>query len=484
MPRLCIGSSYIIDSADTSSTSTTSGVQLDLDAEDGARPVIRDSEYRWPIMYAVVTAASQAALKTAVDAVIDAIMNCAGKEVKYEETNGTTLFNMPATIWPMAVGECEPDYDGLTCDIAFSIIGQRAGVLAGGAADEPGQIGPIEWQYENTGGGLGGMIVNATFGPTLSAGSITAGARQNAVAFINKMLSSSNYPAWLSAAFRCVGIAPIAFDQKANQGTVGESSYDPAIVSMTFRELAATLHADATFPAEVRSANWNVDMQEREPIDVRSGQLDPGNEIVLFGDLLVKTEGNTTFNGSETSLADNAIEAACAAAVDSIVNMFKAVYASLTPVQLGNYRLNIDAIQGVCGFAVSFLACGRILAWKESGILLNRWPKARSRASNGADTRYINKGGPIKTLVHNLTIQTQGSPEPYRAPNLQSGWDIDDSATEPVTEISYRNGFRIFTTTGESSYTFMNKGPTNVNPDRQTVANKALRWDTIAAGDL
>lgn len=483
MPRLYVGS-YVIDSADTSSSSTTSGAQLDLDEEDGARPVIRDGEYRWPIMYVVVTAASESALKTAVDAVIDAIMNCAGKEVKYEQTNGTTLFNMPATIWPDAVGEVEPDYDGLTCDIAFSIVGQRAGVLASGAADEPGQIGPIEWQYEVTGGGIGGMVVNATFGPTLSGGSITAGARQNAVAFINKMLSSSNYPSWLSAAFRCVGIAPIQFDQKANQGSIAESSYDPAIVSMTFRELAATLHADATFPAEVKSANWNVQMEERDPVDVRSGQLDPGNDLVLFGDLLVKTEGNTTFNSSESSLADNAIEAKCSAAVDSIVTMFKAVYASLTPVQVGNYRLNIDAIQGVCAFAVTFIASGRILAWNESGILINRWPKARSRASNGADTRYMNAGGPVKTLTHSLTIQTQDSPQPYRPPRLQTGWDIDESGAVPVTELSYRNGFRVFTTTGESAYTWMNKGATNVNPDKQTVANKALRWDTIAKGDL
>jgi hypothetical protein len=482
MPRLYIGS-YIIDSADTSSSSTTSGVQLDLDEEESAQPRIRDGEYRWPIMYAVVTAASESALKTAVDALRDAVLNCSGKEVKYENTNGTTMFNMPSTIWPEAEGAFDPDYDGLTCDVAFSIIGKRPGAISNGAADEPGQIGPIEYQYEVTGGGLGGFIVSATFGPTLSGDTITAGARENAVVFINKMLNTANYPAWLSPAFRCVGIAPIAFDRKANLATVAESSYDPAVVSMTFRELAATLFADAAFPTTVKSANWNVDMQEREPIDVRSGQIDPGNEITLFGDLLLKTEGNTTFNSSESSLADNAIEAACTAAVDSIVNMFKAVYASLTPVQLGSYRLNIDAIQGVCAFSVTFLAAGTILMWKETGMLVRRHVKARSRASNGADTRYVNKGGPVKTLTHELTIQTQGAPQPYKTPSLSKGWDQDDDGIEPVTELSYRNGFRVFTTRGQSHWTFMNDGPTNVNPDRETVANQALRWDSIGNGD-
>lgn len=483
MPRLYIGS-YVIDSADTSSSSTTSGVQLDLDEEDGARPVIRDAEYQWPVMYAVVTAGSEAALKTAVDAVRDAIRNCAGKDVKYEETNGTTLYNMPASIWPDAEAEIEPDYDGLTCDIAFRITGRNAGPLASGAADEAGQIGPIEWQYEETGGGIAGMVVNATFGPTLSGDTVTTGSRENAVAFINKMLNTANYPAWLSTNFRCVGIAPIAFDQKPNQASIGESSYDPCVVSMAFRELDSTLAADAGWPSEAVSGNWRVDMRERDPIDVRSGQIDPGNDITLFGDLLLKTEGNSTFNSSASKLADSEIEAKAEAAVAAMIRMFTAVYASLTPVQVGNAILNIDAIQGVVSFTVTFIASGRILRWNESGTLRNSWLKVRSRAANGKDWRYVNAGGPVKVLTHSLLIETQDSPEPYRAPPLQSGWDQDDVGVTPATEVAYRNGYKTFTTFGEQQWTYMNDGPKQVDPNKQTVANKVLTWGNIGTGDL
>lgn len=485
MPRLYIGS-YIIDSADSSSSSTTSGVQLDLDADEGATPTIRDGEYQWPVMYAVVTAASQAALRTAVDTVRDAILNCAGKEVKYEETNGTTLFNMPATIWPDAEGEISPEYDGLTCDIAFRIVGKRAGQLAGGAADEAGQIGPIEWQYEITGGGIAGMVVNATFGPTLSGETVTTGARQNAVAFINKYRNTANYPSWLSTNFRCVSIAPIAFNQKANQGSLAESSYDPCTVSMIFRELDSTLAADATWPSEALSADWNVTMQERDPINVRSGQVDPGADIELFGTVLLKTEGGTTFNSSETptKLADSAIYSKAEAAVEAIITMFKAVYTSLSPVQVGNIRLNIDAIQGVAGFSVTFISSGGILRWDESGQIVNRDVKARSRAANGVDTRYANEGGPVKTLAHSLTIVSLNSPQPYRVPPLSSDWDRDDVGNIPVTEVSYRNGFRVYTTTGSSQWTYMNSSATSVDPNKQTVANQALRWGAIGNGDL
>lgn len=461
MPRLYIGS-YIIDSADSSSSSTTSGVQLDLPADDPIRPVIQGNEYRWPIMMAQVTAASESALKTAVDAVVDAIRNCQGKTIKYEETNGTTLFEMASTLWPQAQGDVEVEPGQLTAYITFSFIGAQAGPVSGGAADEPGQIQPINWQYEVSGGGIAGMIATCVFGPTIVAGSITAGARQNAIAWINKLKTTSNYPAWLGTAFRQVD-AVVEFDQKQNLASVAESSYDPAQVTIFFAELPASVAADSTFNSNVQRIEWSVAVNDRPPLNKRSN-ANAGFDITLNMNFTLKTEGNTAFNSSDTSLADADIYAKALAVANAVITLFQTVYASITLVKLGQPIINIDPGSGLCVVAVRYIGDTTIVEWQESALLSNVEQKVHSRATDGSDWKYEMEGGPIRTLAHQLRIVSIGSPVLYKPPSLGSDWDELQSDTEPKTEAAFSDGTVQFMTYGQKTWRYVNPGPgSNIN---------------------
>lgn len=456
MPRLYIGS-YVIDSADTGSSSTTSGVQLDLEPDDPVRPAIQGNEYRWPIMYANVTAASESALKTSVDAVVDAIRNCQGKTVKYEETNGTTLFEMASTLWPQARGDVEIEQGQLTAQIAFSFIGAQAGPVSGGAADEPGQIAPQNWQYEISGSGVAGMIATCSFGPTISGGSITAGARENAVAWINKLRTTSNYPSWLGTAFRQVD-AVVEFDQKQNLATVAESSYDPASVTIFFAELDSTLAADSTFDANVQRLEWSVTPNERPPLNKRSGAVS-GFDITLSINFTLKTEGNTAFNSSESALADAAVYQKALDVTTAVTTMFKAVYSSMAVVRLGEPVVSIDPTSGLCVVAVRYIGNTTVLEWQESALLSNVAQKVHSRATDGSDWKYEMEGGPIRTLAHNLRIVSIGSPVLYKPPTLSSNWDELQSDSEPKTEAAFSDGTVQFMTFGQKMWRYVNPGP-------------------------
>lgn len=481
--RLKIGS-YIIDGADTSSTSTTSGVQLDLDDGPWA-PEIDGEEFIWPVAYAYVTAASEAALKTAVDTVTAALTQCSGQAVVYEETSGTTLFEMHPNLWPEASAEVLPEYSGLSADIAFRIRGRRPGPLSSsaGSADEAGQIGTINWQYEITPGGIAGMIGTAVFGPTLSGTTVTAGARENAVAWANKLRNTSNYPAWLSTNFRMVS-AVVDFDQKANQSTVAESSYDPCQCTLSFREVDSTLIS--SLPTNVLSADWSVQMEPRDAIDERSGAGNPGFDFELTGSIVLKTEGNTTFNSSETNIADADAYTAANTTVTAVIAHFQAIYTTFSLTQISAPRINVDAVQGVASFAVTFTSQTRIRSWEEDGEITNQWAKVWSRASDGKDWRYANEGGPVKVLTHRLRIVSMDAPQPYRPPTLNdNNWDEVELSRKPVVSRIMTNGQRVYTTEGDSVWRYVNNTGATVNPDaRYADSAKVPNWNSIGDGDI
>ena len=320
MARILIGPTpYIIDSADSGSTSTTTGVKLRLDPTQPLSPQISHDEHVWPAYYAFVTAASEAALKTAVDTLESAILNASGQTIVYEETSGTTLFQMHANLWPYCEGAVEKEQGQLTAKLAFSWIGRREGPTSNGATDEPGLQSPPSYEYVISPGGIAGMTAQAVFGPTMSGTTVTTGARENAEAWIEKMKTSSNWPAWLSAAFRHAG-ATVEFERKQNVATENEAAYLLARATILFVETSATLHADATFPSTVVKANFNVAMNERDAISLRAATL-PGFDVTLYGDLTIKTEGNTAFLSNDTSVTDANIYSTAETAIASIITI-------------------------------------------------------------------------------------------------------------------------------------------------------------------
>lgn len=479
MARVKIGS-YIIDGAESGSTSTTSGVTLLLNEQEPLTPRISSDEYFWPVFYARVTAASESALETAVTAVENAVNNAAGQTIIYEETSGTTLFQMHANIWPQAEGAVEKEQGQLAALLAFTFIGRRSAPVSSGAADEPGLTGGVTYEYVISPGGIAGMTAQAVFGPTLSGTTVTAGARENAEAWIEKMKSSGNYPPWLDVAFRFCG-ANIEFERKQNVAAEAESAYDPARVTIMFAELPATLYADASFPTTCVKANMNVAMNEREALNARSGKL-PGFDITLFGDLTFKTEGNTDFLSSDTSLADNAIEQAARNAVASIVTMFRAIYASMGMTQWGNATINIDEPNGLVTYSVRFTGDVTIFIWDEETKIRNVQPKSHSRATDGSEFKYKMAGGAIRTCHHRVKIVAT-TPQPYRGPTLDNNWDELETGADATITLQFNNGAKQYVTEGESLWRYVNAGP-DAGAERRTSAGILVDFNNIGAGKL
>lgn len=476
MARILIGS-YIIDSADASSTSTTSGVVLDLDDAQPLQVAIDREEFRWPIMYAHITAATEAALNTAIEAVRAKIEAPGGFDVIYEETASTTLIKMDADEWPQADGAMEVEISGLTADIAFSFTGRRSGPVASGAGDEAGQTSPINWQYETAAGGIGLMVVRATFGPTISGGSITAGSRQNAVAFINKLRNTANYPSWLATTFRMLN-AVVEFEQKENQASVGESSYDPCVATITFNEMDSAV----TWPSNVQSGNYTVSPVEREPLDVRAGELG-GKDFVLRGTLTLKTEGNTTFNSSDSAIAAAAVYSTAVTTVANILTYITGtLYSSFALTQLGGADIDIERGTGVVNFSVR-LVSSTVLSWTERGRIRNVDQKVWSRATDGTDWEYERNGGPLKVFTHALEVLKVGAGQPYKPPNLGNDWSRIDEDNDPVYESKYSNGQLVSYTLGASTWRWVNATPRG-REDKRTQARGLIRLDFIGDGEL
>jgi hypothetical protein len=277
---------------------------------------------------------------------------------------------------------------------------------------------------------------------------------------------------------RMVG-AVVEFDQKANEASLSETSFDPARVTLTFRELPETLAT--TVDTKVLAVNWNVAMTERKPLNQRAPGS-AGADLVLFGDLTLKTEGNTTFNASETSLADNAIYGIANAAVTLIIAQFRTVYQSLALTQWGNAVLNIDEVQGIVGFAVHFTANCNVLEWEETCVIRNQFQKVWSRASDGSDWVYEKRGGPIKTCTHSLRIVAISAPQPYRPPTLNPNWDEVDAGLEPTIRLKHNNGQTEYHTAAEKTWRYVNRGPTDGRGQTTTLTPKDM--DSIGDGRI
>ncbi len=461
MARLKIGS-YIIDAADSGSTSTTSGVQLDLGPERLAPQIVGD-ELRWPIMYAAVTAASESACKTAVDAVVTAIRRCSGVSVVYEETSGTTLFEMHPNVWPVAEAELVIEQADTSAYISFVLVGRQGGLASAGAADEAGQLGPIVWQYQVSSGGIAGMVATARFGPTLSGTTITSSARDNAVAWAQSLMSTANYPPWMSTAFRQCD-ATFELVQKENQSTITDDSFDPVECVLTFMELPATLAAEGVFAANVQRIDWTAGVANRAPLNSRAGTL-PGQDVTLVGDMVLRTEGSTTWDSSASSLTDAQIQAKALAVIDAVITMFRAVHAAQALVQHGQPETSINAITGAVGFTVAFRTPG-VREWDERTRIENDYHRVISRASDGSDWLYEMRGGPSRFVHHNLRIVSD-SPIAYSPPPLSSAWVKLSSGQDPTITVQYTNGVAEYVTEGVTVHQYVNPGPGD-NGGKQT----------------
>lgn len=280
--RLKIGS-YIIDAAESGSTSTTSGVRLLLDS-----PSVRWSEDRFGmeiVFPAQVTAASAAALKTAVEAVRNAAVKTVNADLVLERTSGTTLFSWTVSdnVFSRIVGSVEAEagaLDGNTdTHVALMVLtfrAERLGTSSGSAGDSAGALDPLDWSIGFDANGRGSASVTGTFNTRL-----------NAAAFANGLRGSTR-PAWMGTGWRFVTVAYGPSQQLNQVSPVPEAAWAPCTVTVAFRMLPSAFAADGAF-ADVVDVDYSVHAEPRPPIAEGAGG-GPGHNILVSGSLQFKTE--------------------------------------------------------------------------------------------------------------------------------------------------------------------------------------------------
>jgi hypothetical protein len=430
-----------------------------------------------------VTAASEAALKTAAEAVMAGIRNCSGKNIVYEETSGTTLVEMLASDWPMAEAEIVHDYEGLQCFIAFQLFGKTpVNTGGGGGGGTPtGALEGVEWQYQLAGNHLAGMVGEGLFGPTTAGGGATA--LQNAQAWYSGLVSGSGRPAFAPSQLTDVDAVFVPV-QVQNQSDV----FNPVRCVVMFREKPSAIAS--SWPDMVKDCAVSVQSLERRIKNYGGGIASDGKastQLAIVGQFTIVTEGNTTFLSSLTKVAPGAIYDKAFQAVQAIVTWFKQVYRS----EFSNFynddnpaEIDIKLDEGVVTFTKIF-ETDRIISWNETIVKRFHYPKTFSRDAEGKEWEYAPKGGAVATIEHELEIVKVGSPAAYRAPipGSNKNWSRLDALREPVFGMEPREGTIEYTTRGGGVWRYVNKqskGP----GEGITTAGGQLNGGNLATADI
>lgn len=432
--RLKVGS-YIVDAAESGSTSTTSGVRLlQGDSLAGGAPGLRFSQGRTSaelLVPVVVDAASTVALKTAVDAVILAMLANANADVVYEYTSGSTLADWKVSdgTWSRIEGEVAGiDYGDENALILFRFSMQRVGIASTGAGDPADAITPVFWNFGLDSNGLGSC-----------AGTCTFESRADAAAWVVLMRAGTGWPAWLGTQFR-FATAIYQKEQQQNQASpVPDTAFTPATVTVVLSALPSAFAGNSAFD-DVISVEYDAVMSPRAPQDENSGQ-EPGFDITISGTLQFKTEVDTTYDANDTSqTAGSGLKSAALACIEAIesdaktrlgVTWFRPNDPVITVKENGLVIFNLAAMTG---------DSGRITTWNESMQIVVT-PRDRAITGSAGTRIHPHRLGPEIRVHHTLAV-TAFSEIAYQPPSfISSAWFCESpNPAKPIVKKAAGDG--------------------------------------------
>jgi hypothetical protein len=457
MARLLIGTGT------TWSSTAAGGITFELAPEEGLSPVLTHEEFRWPIFLLHLTAASEAALKTLVDSVNAALDDASGKDVAYESTNGTALFAMLASDWPVVQVEREIDFRGNEASVAFQIIGRLTSDTGGPPPPAPGAVDEIVWQYNLAGNQLAGMTAEGLFEATDSP---AATALQNAQAWAAGIRGGSGRPAFAPSQLR-----------------VQEHLYQPIESASGFARVRAVLllqehpSAVATWPSMVADCGLQVTTVERSVVaDVQAGisggnaaisSREPSQQFVLTGQFTLLTEGNTTFDSALAKISPAGVRAKGLEAMNAVLSWFESVYSG----SAANLRRSRDPVfdmrldEGVVSF-VQVYESATILEWAETITKAYQFPYGFSRDFEGKDWTYKPKGGAIAMIQREFRITMLGQTPNPGSFSGGNDWVLiaaeRDAAVKVRSTNSEGRALLEITVRGSQTYRYANKGSTGM----------------------
>lgn len=295
--RLKIGS-YIIDAAESGSTSTTTGCRL-LAGEslDAGRPGYlrwREDRNSAQITFVVqVDRDTSANMKTSRDALVAAVTKTVQADIVMESAAGTTLKDWKVSdgSWQRVTGQVEVDEGDENGLVLVILTVERVAPATGSAGDVAGSLdGPV-WSF-----------MFESQGKASVTGTCVFNSRTNATAWVQAMRAGTAWPAWMNATTtRFVTAGYPDMPQQPNAADpVPDSAYTPVQAIVVLAMLPAAWAADSAFD-NVVDGDCEMSVRPRARLPQEAGAR-PGLDVMITGRLVFKTEQDTTFDPNDTSV--------------------------------------------------------------------------------------------------------------------------------------------------------------------------------------
>lgn len=402
--RLKIGT-YIVDAAETGSTSTTTGVRLLTQNPGFSWSEDRNSaEVVVPIH---ITRDTLANYKASRDELINALTKTVNADVVFESAAGTTFKD-----WLVSAGawhrvncrvEVENENDSgndVSALAAVVITIERAGVSSGSAGDPTNATTPVLWSFALDSHGLGSAAADCTFET-----------RADAANWVQTMRDGTGHPDWMGSAYR-FATAQYQKEQQQNQADpVPDEAYSPAAVTVVFVALPSAFAGNSAFD-DVVSMDYEVSGSPRGALDEEAGNT-PGYDVVISGTIQFKTEADSDYDSNDSSSVSGSDLISKAEAVLDAIESDAQTRRNLTWERLDDPVI-VPTHGGLVTFAITAITgdTGRITVWSES-VEVQRTPRDRVILGSKGARVHKHRLGPELRVRHNLSIEAF-SPQQYK----------------------------------------------------------------------
>ncbi len=443
--RLKIGS-YIIDAAETGSTSTTAGCLLMLEGGPAMKGETGPDQASLPFLVHV-RASTQANLKTAMDA-LRAACAVVNADIVCEYATNSELLGLKVSTgaWARTSIKITEEEGKLAAKVLLVCTAERVAPLNTGAGDVPGSLGPMDLEFGFDDNGCGSASLSALF-KTLA----------DAKTWVQTVRAGTGRPAILGSHWR---FRSPKYDGKRleNQSTpVPDTAYSmfraTCLLSALPPDLAAALGND------IIACQYVGEFNARPPQNIKTGQA-PGYNVFITGTLQVKGASDSTFDsGDSTALAAAAWPATVRAALQGIVSHFQARIG----VQIEQPDEPAWAPSGTSG-QITFAIVGRagvgnVLSLFET-VTIKRATRNRRLGGTAGTRVYKHRNGPMYTASHDVTIVAKALPSYPALPFLQgSNWDEDEFTPGQPDVTVAANGTREYTARWTGQWTYVGPDP-------------------------
>jgi len=292
--RLKIGS-YIIDSAPSGSTSTTTGVRL-----LGERPGIRWGEGRAEATILVpiqISRDTKANYTTSRDALVAALTRTVNADVVYESEAGTMFKDWLVSTNAWQRVECsveledESDNGNEVTGLALAVITvSRIAPTTGSDGDPEGSLDGIEWDFAGEGSGRCAGVTGIAYFDS----------KTNAAAWVQAIRSGSGWPDWIDASKARFATFSYKLPQQPNQpDPVPDTGYSPVPAVVYLTVLPSAWAGSSAFD-DVIDGNCEMTVRPRGRLQLEANAR-PGLEVLFTGHLQFKVDDASEFDSNDTS---------------------------------------------------------------------------------------------------------------------------------------------------------------------------------------